>query len=77
MLGWLRSDRATNLQALFDLLSKAHTRPGVGGQVHERQLLLQRVLSGSPEDGILLRSKRSAVEGDVIGYRDDLWNTPW
>lgn len=55
-----------HLQALLDLLGEAHARTGVGCQVDKRQLLLQRVLSGRPEHGVLLRPKRAAVVCDVI-----------
>lgn len=62
----------THLEALLHFVGKTHTRPGIGGQIDQRQLLLKCVLGGRAENRILPSPKGAAVEGDVIGHRHHL-----
>lgn len=61
-----------HLQALLDLSRQPHTGPRVGSQVDDGQLVLQRMLSGSPEHSVLARPKGPRVVRDVVGNRNDL-----
>lgn len=72
---WFSRVHPLHLEALLHLTGQPHPGPRVGSQVHDRDVVLQRILCGGAECGILFGPKGARVVCDVIRNRHNLCHT--